>query len=380
VRQFAQRQQSGAEISPLGVKSVSSKQNRIANRLEMQVSVPGDSSEQEADRVANSVMNMPARPGVHAKRFESLHGRAAATTDTREIPSSVHGVLKSAGQPLDAEARAFFEPRFGFDFSQVRVHSGASADEAARSVSATAFTVDRDVFFGSGRYSPRSRGGRTLLAHELTHVVQQRNAGTPVLQRSPTFKDCKTKVKGHEDANEIALTQAIKGAGDLTGAAIDRLSGLIEADIEAKKAFEANFGEATDDRVKAVLKVYGEIKKSIDGKTIVCDAKCAQRNTDSVVCANAAPGDTITVCPEFFIDPCKGSQPAILLHEAAHNASAMGNQDKDNKKAKKKSYPPKDGENNAYSYQHFAEDIQNKTFDSKPVMNRPKEIEVKPQK
>src|SRR5262249_29965020 len=81
--------------------------------------------------------------------------------------------LHSLGQPLDAGTRAFMEPRFGHDFSQVRIHADERAAESARAVNALAYTVGRDVVFGEGRYEPGTSEGRRLLAHELTHVVQQ---------------------------------------------------------------------------------------------------------------------------------------------------------------------------------------------------------------
>lgn len=98
------------------------------------------------------------------------------------VPPIVHDVLRSPGQPLDAETRAFFEPRFGHDFSHVKVHTDARAAESARAVDALAYTVGRDVVFGEGQYRPGSPQGRHVLAHELTHVVQQRLGSTPALQ------------------------------------------------------------------------------------------------------------------------------------------------------------------------------------------------------
>jgi hypothetical protein len=85
----------------------------------------------------------------------------------------VHDVLRSPGQPLDAETRAFMEPRFGHDFSRVRVHTDAKAAQSAKAVNALAYTVGRDVVFGAGQYAPQSQAGRRLMAHELTHAVQQ---------------------------------------------------------------------------------------------------------------------------------------------------------------------------------------------------------------
>jgi hypothetical protein len=92
------------------------------------------------------------------------------------VPPVVHDVLRSPGQPLDAATRAHMEPRFGCDFSRVRVHTDARAAESARAVHALAYTVGRDVVFGPGQYAPGTQVGRRLLAHELAHTVQQRGA------------------------------------------------------------------------------------------------------------------------------------------------------------------------------------------------------------
>src|SRR5438094_2051790 len=95
---------------------------------------------------------------------------AVSTAPVSTVPSIVHDVLNSPGQPLDAGTRAFMEPRFGHDFSQVRVHTDTKAAESARSVNALAYTAGRDVVFGAGQYTPEKVTGRRLLAHELTHV------------------------------------------------------------------------------------------------------------------------------------------------------------------------------------------------------------------
>lgn len=89
------------------------------------------------------------------------------------VPPIVRQVLRSTGQPLDQATRAFMEPRFGHDFSRVRVHTDAKAAESARMVNALAYTVGRHVVFGTGQYSARTTAGQRLLAHELTHAAQQ---------------------------------------------------------------------------------------------------------------------------------------------------------------------------------------------------------------
>lgn len=138
-----------------------------------------DPLEREADRVAEQVMRMP-EPDLQHQRDEEdelsqakpLVQRRVASTEggLEEAPPIVHEVLLSPGRPLDPATRAFFEPRFGHDFSEVRVHTDTKAAQSARLVSARAFTVGQDIVFGSGQYGPRRR---ELLAHELTHVIQQ---------------------------------------------------------------------------------------------------------------------------------------------------------------------------------------------------------------
>jgi hypothetical protein len=151
------------------------------------ISQRGDIYEQEADRVAEQVMRMP-EPAV--QRTCSACAAGGSTCPTCELEKkplvqrqTEHGSDSLAsvpddfirnlgpGAPLDSDARAFFEPRFGHDFSNVRLHTGAKAAESARSVGALAYTVGNDVVFGqsSGAVDARNR----LLAHELAHVMQQ---------------------------------------------------------------------------------------------------------------------------------------------------------------------------------------------------------------
>jgi len=94
--------------------------------------------------------------------------------------------LKGGGQPLDFATRSFFEPRFGHNFSNVRVHADSSSADTAKSINARAFTLGNHVVMGSGEYQPKSQSGQRLLGHELTHVVQQNGGASVGLQRAPT--------------------------------------------------------------------------------------------------------------------------------------------------------------------------------------------------
>jgi hypothetical protein len=147
------------------------------------INEPGDIYEQKAERIAAQVVSSSQEPGRHPER---LLTNRAQPIDTGQItaPPIIRDVLNAPGLPLDAATREFLEPRFGHDFSQVRVHSDSRAAESSRSVGAAAYTVGKHVVFGAGRYQPDTPGGRALLAHELSHVKQQ-SMSKPLLQRAP---------------------------------------------------------------------------------------------------------------------------------------------------------------------------------------------------
>src|SRR5215217_1849299 len=106
-------------------------------------------------------------------RASRLRRHSTGQGEPSTTPPIVHEVLRSPGQPLDPATRAFMEPRFGQDFGRVRVHTDARAAEAVQAVDALAYTVGKDVVFGAGQYAPDASMGSQLLAHELTHVLQQ---------------------------------------------------------------------------------------------------------------------------------------------------------------------------------------------------------------
>jgi hypothetical protein len=141
------------------------------------VSRASDPAEREAERVARRIIAMPA-PALtpQARRF------AGALPSSTQIPTAL-GVSTSIGQPLPRRLRRDMEPRFQADFSNVRVHTGDAAARASRRLNAAAFTSGRDVFFGRDRFQPDARAGRELIAHELTHTIQQ-GAASQTIHRS----------------------------------------------------------------------------------------------------------------------------------------------------------------------------------------------------
>ena len=129
----------------------------------------------------------PKQKPPEAKLQRAAAGHASPAT----APPVVNHVLSAPGRPLDAGARSFMEPRFGRSFGGVRVHTDPEAAHSARAVNAHAYTVGQHIVFDSGKYNPQSHHGQRLLAHELAHTVQQRDAGPPpaalALRETPEY-------------------------------------------------------------------------------------------------------------------------------------------------------------------------------------------------
>jgi hypothetical protein len=165
----------------LRLGAVNSADEREADRVSstvmasMVVSEPASvaevpAAEGEKEGQSNNDLVTAARPTIHAK---SRDGHLDAPT--RHVERYVSGLDPRGGQQLPSGARAQLEPRFGWDFGAVRVHTDTAAADSARRVNALAYTVGRHIVFGAGQFVPNTTGGQSLLAHELTHVVQQGN-------------------------------------------------------------------------------------------------------------------------------------------------------------------------------------------------------------
>jgi hypothetical protein len=196
--------------------------NGTALQTKLAISGPGDVYEQEADRIAEQVLAMPVRTGISGAplRLQRFSGRSERQVDTP--PASVDQALASHGRPLEPALRRDMEQRFGYDFSRVRVHSGTAAEQSARDVNAQAYTVGHDIVFGAHEFAPGTNEGRRLIAHELSHVVQQgsagslRGSGSGVLQRQPIGQSQKTDEQDPELEKALRAAERAKKA---TGAA-----------------------------------------------------------------------------------------------------------------------------------------------------------------
>jgi hypothetical protein len=210
---------------------------RMGKRLPLTIGKPGDRYEQEADRAAEQVMRMPdptaqdttavgAALGTQGIPRHSTGCKERLQRDTRnpfeqeeglveeeegtiqarqiagqtaEASTGLQGEISSVrggGQVMPESLRALLEPRFGHDFSRVRIHTDAMAANLARSLHARAFTLGHDLVFGAGEYAPTTDGGQRLLAHELTHVIQQGEA--PPIPHPPQREQNRLSGGAHE--------------------------------------------------------------------------------------------------------------------------------------------------------------------------------------
>jgi hypothetical protein len=204
----------------------------------LKISQPGDAYEQEADKVADQVMRMPDSSDsvvpIGATRHKRIDRKCTACEmkDDEEdkedlnisrkpfdlsdleandqVANEISNIRSSGGSSLDSSTKEFMESRFGFDFSNVRIYTDGRAATSAQSVNALAYAAGNDIVFGHGQYQPNTLEGRRLLAHELTHVVQQTNAtmsSCPV-PRAPEEKPKRLDV--------VLLGEGVKGGEELS--------------------------------------------------------------------------------------------------------------------------------------------------------------------
>jgi hypothetical protein len=253
----------------------------------LKIGSPNNRYEQEADRVAEKVVKMsepqPTTSAGHdiqrkcgeceeeeiqrqpedeeeiqrqedeeeeePPQLKELPGKTQEATTN--VESQIHG-LKGGGLPLSETTRAYFEPRFGHDFSGVRVHTDSSSAGVARSVNARAFTRGSDVVFGSGEYSPGTQSGQRLLAHELTHVVQQNKTSSPTIHRKID------KVTKSGCSVELEMGIGIYGSRANSSLAT-KWQNWINTLWNAKAACHGNRTGTCDTRVKAKVNAHPTI-------------------------------------------------------------------------------------------------------------------------
>jgi hypothetical protein len=162
---------------------------------------------QEADEKKDESAQMLQRQGADEKKDEQAQAKGDSAADVTPALENRIQTMRGGGQSLAEGDRTFFESRFGYDFSGVRIHTDSQADDASRNLNAQAFTIGRDIFFAAGRYEPHTTPGKWLLAHELTHTVQQQPqplSPQPPTQSSPVA----TSASGSEVRRQPSTTES----------------------------------------------------------------------------------------------------------------------------------------------------------------------------
>lgn len=187
------------------------------------------------------------RAGAASLRNEPVGPLGAVKDVSEPVPSHVEETLHSPGEPLDEPLRTALEPRLGHDFSRVRVHSDDQAASSARQLHARAYAFGQDLVFGRNRYDPGSLPGRTLIAHELAHVVQQARGGGPALQL-----DSELETFPEAERQQIqVLTAGLAAAGDVIADQYFRAAGSI---IKIPPERRIQLGATVADELKEGLK------------------------------------------------------------------------------------------------------------------------------
>jgi hypothetical protein len=244
-------------------------------------------------------------PGEQKKKDDEpvLQRQASSDAAVDASPPVVNDVLQSPGQPLDAATRAFMEPRFGHDFGQVRVHTDARAAESARAVNASAYTVGRDIVFASGHFAPGTQAGRHLLAHELTHVVQQAPGVAPapsLMQRAPDetlwFQDPKIAGDASQpERKQVFVESQLSQAGDVNVRFAYPKSELVAAGYQSKPSVTVENAKGK------VLAAVGGIYKDLGTYTFSSDAEEKRIATERARLGQAFKGYTAAKPLNVFI-------------------------------------------------------------------------------
>ncbi|MBL0741122.1 eCIS core domain-containing protein [Chryseolinea lacunae] len=220
-----------------------------------------DSGERQADAMADQVMQGPVANGtVNLKPASGNHGASQSTA-----PAGVQKTLQSAGQPMDATTLGFMQDRFHHNFSHVRIHNDATAHQSSAEIQAQAYTHGHHVAFREGRYNPSTNAGRHLLAHELTHVVQQ-SKGTNTVQRKievikPDDKIPNPKGTGLDQTNGQTVVSYMKEI------CADASPSINKGNIELDQTFCT--GTTKDAKANTVSKISKS--KTPDGCACACD-------------------------------------------------------------------------------------------------------------
>jgi len=445
-----------------GQRGFSAEAQRYLIQAKLKIGQPGDKYELEADQVAEQVMRMPEpkvqrmcseykeelkrqpleeeeelqanpvagqitpliqRQVEEEEEEELIQTKIVGDVTPKVTPAINSGIqsLQGGGRPMSRGELSFFEPRFGTDFSNVRVHNDSHAASVARSVNARAFTLGHNVVFGIGEYSPDASSGRKLLAHELTHVIQQ-NGGlthfstnkitensipdsqglsiapeltqkkivntqstnnhsfrvTPLqsksIQFTPLFNNCTPSITGRTYMTQSALNTLIDTARNnaitMTGGALRAISeirqttpiqGFQRALPSYRAALTDNFGQNTETSVPRLSTITTYFTNAKDNRL---------PHNSHLRCVGASATAARTTCADTTIGNLSAPTnlyPSFFMDPmpcmdptricVLVHEAAHASGAANDYYHGGGSYPPADAENNAPSYARFAETV-----------------------
>jgi len=343
---------------------------RLPIQLKLSVGAVNDPLEHEADAVADKVMRMPETSFIQRKcscadrddehvRLKPLASQItpfiqAKSDGAGPVSDAVSGRIKSSmggGGSMSGETKSFMESRFGTDFSDVKIHTGNESVQLNRELNAKAFTVGNNIYFNGGQYQPETDSGKHLLAHELTHVVQQGASNT--IRR---FPGCST-------AQNDIITGALTQARQKSTRAIQAVAGLQSGiNRSAAASLASNFGTLTPAQITIVHdRMVAADARLNSASAWRCDteasyAYCAPPHSWWAGTNCPTTTDPTHLCPPVFradadttgVEP---SRAIMLVHEGLRAAGACGG-----------FYPPGDitppgSLTNVYAYTHFINGI-----------------------
>ncbi len=259
----------------------------------LRISQSDDIYEKEADEIAGQIVasdtDSAYYPSVTAVgRRNLLEQSPSSDMDdgnqheglSDHTANRVKSTLNSGGQPLDSSTRLLMESRFGYDFSQIRIHTGSDATASAESLGALAYTTGQDIVFREGMYSPRTDAGQRLIAHELVHVIQQEKAGTreavttaagnsSLLQRQEAKEENQGKKKEDNNAGEV-IAEGLKTVAEQ---AVDNNPKVKKEIIEPLEKAGKKKAESMSTGEKAAVVSFGVATVGLSGGVLLSDPK-----------------------------------------------------------------------------------------------------------
>jgi len=226
--------------------------------------------------------------------------------------------MNGSGQSLPKAHVQFFKSRMNHDFSGVRIHTGEEAEHSASALHAHAYTWNNNIVFNKNKYQPETHQGKKLLAHELTHIIQQTQAD-PLIQRqaAPHFRDCVRSVTGRDDADQI-LNRAMHRAREYITTALDRLLNPPVPGSAYEEALQTHFGNPINDaRRLRIRRTFERILPNLVVPNFICNRNVCDAADQA---SWHSDDDLIHVCPSFWRIGDINCQAIILIHEAAHDA------------------------------------------------------------